>query len=89
MNLQQIYELALEMGIKADPRGSDGIKRLLTRVKKEYSELSEKKKKFFDRENFTNPYSDSRILFGDPKMQVKKVIAGIDADGEEIGRAHV
>lgn len=84
MTLQQIYNLALDMGIKADPRGVDGIKRLLARVKKEYSELPEKKKKFFDKEGFTNPYSDSRILFGDSKMMVKKVMAGIDADGEEV-----
>ena len=84
MNLQQIYELALDMGIKADPRGSDGVKRLLARIKKEYSEMPEKKKKYFDKENLTNPYSDSRILLGDPKLSVKKIMAGIDADGEEV-----
>lgn len=84
MTLQQIYELALDMGIKADPRGVDGVKRLLRRVKKEYSELPEKKKKFFDKENFVNPYSDSRILLGDPKLSVKKVMAGIDADATEV-----
>ena len=84
MTLQQIYELALDMGIKSDPRGSDGIKRLLARIKKEYSEMSPKKKKYFDRENLVNPYSDSRILFGDPNLKVTKIMAGIDADGEEV-----
>src|SRR3990167_2698082 len=84
MNLQEIYELAIEMGIMADPRGFDGIKRLLARLKKEYSEMSDKKKKLFDKENLTNPYSDSRILFGDSKLSVKKVMAGIDADGTEV-----
>lgn len=84
MTLQQIYELAIDMGIKADPRGSDGVKRLLQRVKKECSEFPEKKKKFFDKENLTNPYSDSRILNGDPKLIVKKVMAGIDADASEV-----
>lgn len=84
MTLKQIYDLALEMGIGSDPRGKNGIKRLLERTKKDYKELSEKKKKFFDNESFTNPYSDSRILFGDPEMIVKKVMAGIDAEAEEI-----
>ncbi|MDO8461176.1 MAG: NGG1p interacting factor NIF3 [bacterium] len=84
MTLQEIYDLAIEMGIKADPRGVDGVKKLLVRVKKDYEELPEKKKKFFDKEVFKNPYSDSRILFGDPKMRVKKIIAGIDADASEV-----
>lgn len=84
MTLQRIYEMALDLGIKADPRGVDGVKRLLVRVKKEYSEMPEKKKKFFDKENLTNPYSDSRILYGDPKLEVKKVMAGIDAEAAEV-----
>ncbi len=84
MTLQQLYEVALDLGIKADPRGESGVKRLLTRLKKEYTDLPEKKKKYFDRENLTNPYTDSRILFGDPKMPVKKVMAGIDADASEV-----
>ncbi|TSC65570.1 MAG: hypothetical protein CEO21_380 [Microgenomates group bacterium Gr01-1014_80] len=84
MNLQQVYELGLEMGLKADPRGADGVKRLLNRLKKEYAELPEKKKKLFDKENLNNPYTDSRILNGDPKTPVKKVIAGIDADASEV-----
>lgn len=84
MTLQQIYDLALQMGIKADPRGVMGVKRLLTRLKKEYQDLPEKTKKYFDKESLKNPYSDSRILFGDPKMQVKKVMAGIDAEATEV-----
>src|SRR3989338_7448402 len=79
MTLQEIYELAIEMGIKADPRGKDGVKRFLARTKKEYDEMPKKKKQYFDEESFRNPYSDSRILFGDPKIKVKKLMAGIDA----------
>jgi len=84
MTLQEIYELAIEMGVKADPRGRDGVKKFLARVKKEYGERSDKKKKYFDKESLRNPYSDSRILVGDPKITVKKVMAGIDADASEV-----
>lgn len=84
MILKQIYDLGIEMGIKADPRGENAVKKLLEKVKKDYKELPEKKKKYYDSESFINPYSDSRILFGDPKMTVKKVMAGIDADASEI-----
>lgn len=84
MTLQEIYELAVEMGIKADPRGVDGVNRVLARLKKDYQEMPAKKKKFFDPESLKNPYSDSRILYGDPNTRVKTLMAGIDADGTEV-----
>lgn len=84
MKLKDIYQLAIDMGISSDPRGKDGVAKLLANSKKEYKELSEKKKKFFDKENFTNPYSDTRILYGDSNRDIKRVLAGIDADGAEV-----
>lgn len=84
MKLQEIYDLGIEMAIEADPRGEKRVKKVLARLKKEHDELSEKKKKFFDLESLTNPYGDSRLAFGDPQMEVKKVAAGIDADTAEV-----
>ena len=84
MTIQQIYDLAIEMGIKADPRGESFVAKRLAKVKKLYQELPEKKKLYFDKETFTNPYSDSRLLFGDPKIKVKKILAGIDAHAPEV-----
>jgi putative NIF3 family GTP cyclohydrolase 1 type 2 len=84
MTLQQIYELAIFMAKKADPRGEKGVNDYLNRIKKEYQELPEKKKKYFDKESLTNPYSDSRILFGDTRKTVKKIMAGIDAEASEV-----
>ena len=84
MTLQEIYDLAVEMGIKADPRGETEVKRILAKLKKEFGELPKKKKKYIDQQSFTNPYADTRILFGDSKIQVKKALVGIDADATEI-----
>jgi putative NIF3 family GTP cyclohydrolase 1 type 2 len=84
MTIQQIYDLALEMGMKADPRGYDAVKKVLEKQKKAHKELSEKRKKYFDLETLTNPYSDTRLLYGDPKTPVKKIFAGIDADAPEV-----
>lgn len=84
MTLQEIYDLAIEMGSKADPRGIAKVKELLEKRKKEFKDVQEKKKKFFDLETLKNPYSDSRILFGEPKLKVKKVLAGIDAEASEV-----
>lgn len=84
MTLQQIYDLAIKMGIDSDPRGITGIKRYLDRAKKGYESTPEKKKKYFDPETLANPFSDTRILFGDPSVNVDKVMVGIDADASEI-----
>ena len=84
MTLQEIYDLAIQMGIDSDPRGRKRVEELLKRRKTEYEELPEKKKRYFDKETLTNPYSDTRILFGDLKATVKKILVGIDADAAEI-----
>src|SRR5579871_2551246 len=84
MKLQEIYELAIDMGIKADPRGEEFVKKALKKRKKKYEGLSDKDKKFFDQESLTNPYSDSRLLYGDPELEVKKILVGIDADATEV-----
>jgi putative NIF3 family GTP cyclohydrolase 1 type 2 len=72
------------LGKKADPRGEKAVDEYLKRVKKEYEQLPGKKKKYFDKESLSNPYSDSRILFGDPKLNVKKIMVGIDAESSEV-----
>lgn len=84
MTLQEIYDLAIETGIKADPRGPEGIQRWLDKAKKEFDSLPEKKKQYYDSEALKNPYADSRILFGDPSTVVDKVLAGIDIDVGEV-----
>lgn len=84
MTLQEIYDLGIQMGEKADPRGAEDVRKLLLKAKKDYEEMSAKKKKNFDLESLKNPYSDSRILFGNPKINVKKLMAGIDAGASEI-----
>ena len=78
MTIQEIYQLAIEMGMEADPRRKEGVKKALERVKKEYKELKDKEKEDFDRESLKNPYSDSRILFGDASINVDKILMGID-----------
>jgi putative NIF3 family GTP cyclohydrolase 1 type 2 len=84
MTIQEIYDLAVEMGMKADPRGTASVKKYLQKNKDKYKELSEKKKKYFDKERFTNPYSDTRLFTDNPKKEVKKILAGIDANATEV-----
>lgn len=84
MKLKEIYELAVEMGVEKDPRGREEIERILRRNREKYEKLTQKEKKWFDEESLTNPFSDTRILVGDPDTEVKAVMAGIDMEVGEV-----
>ena len=84
MTLQELYDFSIKAGIHADPRGEKGIEKFLKAKKNEYDALKPEEQAEFDKEDLTNPYSDSRILVGDPSLQIKKVMAGIDIDAAEV-----
>jgi len=84
MNIQEIYNLAISMGVEADFRGRKGVESVLERKKEKYEKLPEKEKKFFDKEIFNNPYSDSRILNIAEDKEIKRILIGIDIEPAEI-----
>lgn len=84
MKLKEIYELAIETGRGVDLREQEEIERILEENKEKFSELSDKKKEYFDRDKLDNPYSDTRILTGEEATEVKQVLMGIDIDVSEI-----
>jgi putative NIF3 family GTP cyclohydrolase 1 type 2 len=83
MTQEQIYNLAIQMGIKADLRGKGQIKKTLTRIKKRYDRMSKEEKAEFDKERLTNPFSDTRILV-ETKKKIKKILTGIDMEVGEL-----
>lgn len=83
MNLQQIYKLAIELGIKNDLRPKKDIEKKMLRIRKEYQKLNKKEKHLFDKERLTNPYMDSTIHF-DSGKKIKKIMVGIDIDAGEL-----
>lgn len=84
MKINEIYNLAIKMGIEADFRGKERIKKLLERRKKKYENLSSKEKEKFDKESLINPYSDTRILNLAHNKKIKKILVGIDVEPAEI-----
>ncbi len=84
MRLREMYELAFRAGMAADPRGEEGVARILQRARKDYETLAEKKRWEFDLETLTNPYADTRILVGDPETEVKGIMVGIDLEVGEV-----
>src|SRR3989338_6997102 len=83
MTIQQIYDLAVRLGIANDLRGQAKVKKILSKKKEKYEKLTGDDKKEFDREGLTNPYSDTRIL-NDQGKEIKKVMVGIDIQPAEI-----
>jgi hypothetical protein len=84
MKLRRLYEATVEHGISVDPRGKEKVGKALEKVRKEHGELKEAEKSRFDIERLTNPYSDSRILYGEPDREIRHVLMGIDMEIGEI-----
>lgn len=84
MKLNEIYKLFITMGIENDPRGENAVGETLKKAKEEYADLKDAAKEEFDLERLANPYADTRILYGDPQIEVTGVIAGIDMESQEV-----
>ncbi len=84
MRLKDLFASIIEQGIAFDPRGREHIAKELAQVQKNYKALSEKEIKYFDAEKLTNPYADTRILYGDGEIDVKRILLGVDMEGAEV-----
>jgi len=91
MTIQEIFDLAVKMGRKADPRPEEEIDKQLQHIKRNYDRLSKKEQKFYPKEKMVNPYPDTLIHWGDRNKKVKKILVTIDATegkllvGRELG----
>jgi putative NIF3 family GTP cyclohydrolase 1 type 2 len=79
-----MYETAYQAGISADPRGPEGVTRVLERARKDFEDLPERRRWEFDQEALTNPYADTRILLGDPEAEISRILVGIDLEVGEV-----
>jgi hypothetical protein len=84
MKLRDIYTTAVEAGIEADARTRVEIEHVLAAAKQEYEKLPAEERRFFDTERLTNPYDDTRIAEGDPDLEVRGLITGIDMEVGEV-----
>ncbi|MFH1656785.1 MAG: Nif3-like dinuclear metal center hexameric protein [Candidatus Nealsonbacteria bacterium] len=84
MTIQEIHNLSIQMGIKSDFRGEDGVRKFLENKKRKYEKMTEKQKQEFDREALVNPYLDSRIYNITEDKDIRKVLVGIDIEPAEL-----
>ncbi len=84
MKLRELYDATVKVGIDNDLRGKASVRAELKRVKKKYDDLKAAEKKRFDKNHLTNPYADSRILYGKDSIEIKSVMVGIDMEVGEL-----
>jgi len=89
MKLERFYKKAVEVGIANDLRGTSEIQKILAEEREKFKDLKEEEKKFYDPDKSFNPFSDSRVLFGELKTDVKKIMIGIDIEIGELLLAHL
>ncbi|RJP23569.1 MAG: NGG1p interacting factor NIF3 [Candidatus Abyssobacteria bacterium SURF_5] len=70
--------------MRNDPRGRKALDALLQKQRKNFEKLTQKQKDFFDREKFSNPYADTRILHGSANQRIKSLFVGIDIEISEV-----
>ncbi|MCL2509998.1 MAG: hypothetical protein FWF07_02850 [Methanomassiliicoccaceae archaeon] len=87
MKVYDAYKLAVETGIKNDPREKEEVDLVLKNAKEEYEKLPDDKKEYFDQEKLWNPYSDSRLSWGEElakETEAERFMWGIDIGTGEI-----
>jgi hypothetical protein len=84
MKLGDIYRTCIEAGMEADPRSAEELQRVLAAAKKAYDKLDAEEKPFYDTERLTNPYADCRIVAGDPDLEIRGLLTGVDMETAEV-----
>ena len=84
MKLRELFDAIVAHGVAVDPRGRTRVQKVLDMAKKDYDALSGDKKQRYDTEQLTNPYSDSRVLYGDDDLEIQNVLVGIDMEVGEV-----
>jgi len=84
LRLNDIYQFFIEQGLAEDLRNKKQVADYLLSVRKRYHRLKGLEKKFFDKEDLSNPYADTRILFGKNDRAITKILVGIDVGVGEL-----
>jgi hypothetical protein len=84
VKLGDIYKVCVEAGMEADPRPATELQRVLDNAKRAYDRLDADDRPFYDTERLTNPYADTRIAAGDPDLEVRGLITGVDMEVGEV-----
>ena len=84
MTIRDLYEFAIERGLSMDPRGEAALRAHMESLRREYATLTGQAAALFEVERLRNPFGDTRLVWGDPDTEVRRIVCGIDIDGAEL-----
>jgi len=84
LTIKQIFNLAIQMGIKNDLRGAATVQKRLKKEQEKFKKFSKEEQAEYDKDRLENPFSDSRMFAANPDKKVKRVLVGIDIDTAEL-----
>ncbi|MBD3245748.1 MAG: NGG1p interacting factor NIF3 [Candidatus Omnitrophica bacterium] len=84
MKLGELYQMVIQKGLEADVRPQEQISRAREARRAVYDRLPPWQKKCVDQKEWMNPFSDSRILWGEEEQEIRSALVGIDISGEEL-----
>lgn len=84
MKLKKLFEHAVALGIKTDPRGKAYLDKMFKKEKARMEKLTGRERELFDEERTWNPYPDCRILVGTGDEDIKTLCVGIDLETQEV-----
>ena len=81
MNLRQLFDTSVRLGIAQDVRGEAPIRAQLARRRQEYEALPDWQKPYYDQERFVNPFGDVRLAYSPrppEEVELDTIVLGID-----------
>ena len=63
MNLRELFETSVRLGIAQDLRGEEALREQMARRRREYEALPDWQRPYYDQERFRNPYGDVRLVY--------------------------
>jgi len=87
MKVQKLSDLAIEVGMINDPRGSEEIQRCLVNRRNKYDHLEASERELFDLKTLDHPYDDSRILHLADDEDIGLILVSIDGDRRVLNTA--
>ena len=87
MNLRDLFETSVRLGIAQDARGEAAVRAQLARRRREYEALPDWQKPYYDQERFTNPYGDVRLAYSPrppEEIELQAIVLGIDVHLPEL-----
>lgn len=87
MKVQELFNLAIEIGMINDPRGSEEIQRCLVSRRNKHDRLEPFERELIDPETLEHPYDDSRILHLAIDEDIGLILVSIDGDRRVLNTA--